>query len=102
MGVYDRQIAQALRIIRAKGQIVTWNPSGITLDSTQPWKATEVAATSKQVSIVFVTPGGSLAALFRLITGTDVPTGAPAGLMGAVNFTPAINDSVARGSDNLV
>jgi hypothetical protein len=105
MGVFDRQIATAKRMIAAKGQAVTWVKSGITPDVTQPWKATEVPPNpaSYPVKIVFVTPGGNMGPLFRLLTGSEVPTGAPAGLMAAVSgFTPAINDSVNRAGVNLI
>lgn len=103
MGVYDRQIASALRAIKKRGQLVTWTPQDVTTNPAQPWRTQPVVgAPTFQVSIVFLSLGSTeLNALFHLIKGTSVPDGAPRGLMGAVPFVPAINDVVLRGTINL-
>jgi hypothetical protein len=122
MGVYDRQIATALRLIAKKGQAVTWVKHNAQQGNIQPWKTSKVPsgygvggygaggygvgnsdAPSYAVSIVFLAPKSGLQALFALMQGTSIPTGAPVGLMGAVTgFTPEINDMVMRGPKAMV
>lgn len=122
MGVYDRQIATALRLIKAKGQLVTWQKHNAQQGSSQPWKTSKPpvgygvggygaggfgvgdgSPAGYPVSIVFLAPKSGLQALFALMQGTSVPTGAPMGLMGAVTaFTPEITDVVLRGPKSLV
>lgn len=105
MGIYDGQIAAAQRVIKQKGQLVTWVPHDVTTNGAQPWKTTPVTnAPTFPVYIVFLSEGSNVAnALFHLLKGTSVPAGAPRGLMGAVTgFTPAVNDTVLRGTETLV
>jgi hypothetical protein len=101
MGVYDRQIAQAKRTIKAKGELCQWvSNSNLTPNPSQPWKTTAPSPlpTNPQVYIVFLTPGTKLGALIHLLQGTSVPEGGPSGLMAQVPFQPAIDDSIIRSS----
>lgn len=103
MGVYDRQIARAIKQIKKKGQLVIWQQPGLVHNSTQPWRHDDATPPDPiPVSIVFLSPKTTgLNELFHLMQGTSVPDGAPRGLMGAVEFTPAIKDVVIRGSETL-
>jgi len=105
MGVYDRQIASAKRVIKKKGQLCTWIKRDVVTSVTQPWKTTPAVDTvpTFPVSIVFLAPKQKLShELFHLMSGTDIPEGGPYGLMAAVSFTPEINDSVLSGTETLV
>lgn len=103
MGVYDRQVDQAKRLIKKKGQLVVWVKHSAAPVNSQPWKSTNAppSPATFPVFIVFLPPkqGDD----FELRPGTEVPSGAPRGLMAQVTgFVPEINDHVLRGSDTLV
>src|SRR5579862_595179 len=106
MGVYDRQIATAKRLIKAKGQLVTWVPQSVaTPDGTKPWKTIPngTPPAPVPVSIVFTDISKRpIYALFKLMQGTAVIDGEIEGLMAQVTFVPSINDTVQRGTVNLV
>lgn len=94
MGVYDRQIATALRIIKAKGQVVTWFQP---VDNADDNPAAPVGLPPVQfpVSIAFF-PNNELS-LFStrsMMLNTEVAQGAFYGLMGAQVFTPGLRDWV--------
>lgn len=101
MGVYDRQIANAKRAIKAKGQLVTWQINNNSENAAEPWNPGAVAPTNKQVSILFLPINRQGQELIRLLKGTDIATGSLSGLMGAVDFEPKINDLVLRGNETL-
>lgn len=98
MGVYDRQIATAIRLIAKKGETVQWVSEDEVVSGSQPWKTTAGAVVpGTPVKMVFVSAGSALLdAIAHLIPGTSVPSSSIKGLMGAVGFTPAINDMVVR------
>ncbi len=101
MAVYARQIAQAKRMIKAKGELCTWKKHhAVSTNPQQPWKTVKADPIPDPLfaSIVFTNPGAKLDALFHLINGTSIPQGAPSGIMAQVPFTPEINDSVVRSS----
>lgn len=106
-GIYARQIANALRQIKTKGQLVMWykHQDQVTVaDNTKPWKtsASDPQPDPIAVYIVFITPKNQLAnQIVHLMQNTSVPQGAPAGLMGAVDFTPTIDDKVVRSGETL-
>jgi hypothetical protein len=101
MSNYNRQIAQAAKMIKKFGQPVTWKQAAKTNDNTQPWKATSTDPTPYTVDMVFVRQNGFSRELYRLIKGTDVLTGSTKGLMPSVPFTPTINDIVERNGATL-
>lgn len=103
MGVYDRQIARTIKKIKQKGQLVIWQQPGLVQNTAEPWRHDDAVPPDPiPVYIVFLSPKTtSLNELFHLMQGTTVPDGAPRGLMGAVDFTPAENDKVLRGSETL-
>jgi hypothetical protein len=96
MGVYDRQIAQATRQIKAKGEPVVWNIglAPIANDPDKPWIVANDVPTTQNVSILF--PSGSSNSLAKLIAGKNVEAGKLNGIMHAVNFVPSMSDTVTR------
>lgn len=97
MGVYDRQIATAKRLIAASGQSVTWRQlSETTPDDAKPWNAANGAPLNHSVSIVFLPINRVNQQLIHALRGTEVPVGILQGLMGAVSFVPSIKDTVIR------
>lgn len=102
MAGYERQIAMAKRLIAKKGQLVTWSKNVTVQDTTKPWKTTAGVPVTFAVSMVFLTPKGSLNELVHLLAGSSVSQGAPNALMAAVPFTPEIGDSVLTSLDTFV
>lgn len=99
MGVYDRQIATAKRLIAKKGEVVTWLPSTTVQDNSKPWQTTQPGGThpSYNVSIAFIPISDNpIDALLRFVKGTSVTDGTLKGYMGQVPFAPATNDSIVR------
>jgi len=96
---YDKIIATAQRLIEKKGQLVQWHsvPNPIIADSNEPWIVTEPVPVTHDVYICFVpVRDREMRKFLAYIKGSEVPTGRLAGLMGAVNFEPAIKDEVVR------
>jgi hypothetical protein len=98
MGVYDRQIATAARLIAAKGQLCTWREPGAPTGS--PAAPTPGVPADYPVRIVFLSNAKNegLAGLLSMIAGTEVPSGGMRGLMAAVPFAPSLLGKVARAS----
>lgn len=103
MGVYDRAIATAQRIIAQKGQAVTWESreNGDPVDADKPWRSGATEKTDHTVNIVFLPYNRQNYEFLRMIAGTEIPAGKMYGLMGAVDFSPALKDTVLRGSERL-
>lgn len=95
--VYERQIATASRLIKAKGQLCTWREPG---DPTGTF-AQPVAGvpTDHAVHIVFLSNNSreSLSGLLSMMPDMDIPTSGVRGIMAAVNFTPTLRGKVTRG-----
>lgn len=97
MGVFDRQIATAQRLIEKYGQKVIWNSKLKADNAGQPWKPGQAADTPHEVSICFVPKTDRLSRqLIQALTGTEVKVGSLAGLMGVTDFTPSGDDYVTR------
>lgn len=94
MGVYDRQIANAQRLIAAKGVVCDWQSAeaGELVDETKPWKPAAATPKEYQAAIVFLPKNTNTAYLRHDNRGT--PIGDLIGLMGAVAFTPQIEDII--------
>lgn len=90
MGVYDRQIANAQRAIKAKGRACVWRAiaNDAPTDTSKPWKPGAVDPTDYPVNILFLPEGRSTGAFLRALGGTDIQVGEDYGLMGAVSFVP--------------
>ncbi len=94
MGVFDRQVATAQRLIAKNGASVIWRKTLIPADDNP---ANPTAGTSQDfpVKIVFLTNEQvNLFTTLTMMKGSDVPTGKLYGLMGAVTFDPAIVDLI--------
>lgn len=103
MGVFDRQIASAKRLIAKNGQFVTWRSIGepTPVDPNKPWDETTHTQTDSSVKIAFL-PTDRIGAEFRnYLAGTSVPMGKELGYMAPVDFTPSLKDVVLRGSEEL-
>ncbi len=103
MGVYDRQIALALRLITKYGQLCTWSKpvAGVGGSPGMP-VANGAPILIENVPILFLSnKTEGLASLFTMFAGTEVPTGGVKGLMPHTSFVPALVDSVLRGSEVL-
>lgn len=98
MSKYSDDIAMVIELIKEDGQTVTWKKTNLEQNPTQPWKTADPAEeVTYQVDMIFLKPQGGLReTLNKLLRGTDVPTGGPRALMGAVSFTPDMTDIVIR------
>jgi hypothetical protein len=99
MSDYSRQIASAKASIAAKGVVVPWKqaPASTPADPNKPWLPSVGTPAEHNVSIVFL-PAGSGKAMLQYFGQTNVISGAVIGLMGAVEFTPQLADTVVRDS----
>lgn len=101
MGVYDRAIASAQRIIRAKGDACVWHPAVTPEAETDtPWIETEPEGdvVTHAVSIAIFPVDRRYAEMIRYMKDSEVVVGSLYGLMGEVAFTPSIEDIVVRSS----
>lgn len=96
MGVYDRQIATAKRIIAQKGQTATWYSVAPGSGGTAAAPAAAVE-TPHTVTIAFLPIDREyLRTIQAVMKDTDVPSGYLQGLMGQVDFKPTLADRVVR------
>jgi hypothetical protein len=100
MSIYDRQIATAKRLIKAKGQLVIWAQTDSLLGS-KPWLPGTKTTINHNVSIVFLPQSKTFMEFLRFMKGTDIPVGSMIGLMAAVNFEPKVSDLIIRPNDEL-
>ena len=98
MGIYDRQIATAKRLIKAKGQLVIWRQP-IDGARSKPWIANSASSADYNVSIAFFPYGTFTRETIKANRNTDVPTVMLYGLMPAVEFIPKIRDIVITPTD---
>lgn len=100
MGVFDRQIATAQRLIAKYGQAVIWQTvnQGAPADPLKPWESSASPDTPNNTKICFVpVRDNDWRKLLAYLKGTEVPTGKLAGLMaGNVSFEPKLKDTVLR------
>ena len=95
MNVYDRQINNVLRQIKAKGQTVTW-VSKSDSQGGDPWNPSPGASSETEIDILFLPTSVSNQQLMRYLAGTEVSVGSLIGYMGLTEFEPKIEDSVKR------
>ena len=98
MGVYDRQIKTATRLIKEKGQVVTWKvlADGAPVDPLKPWLPSGGVPEEKEVIIVFLPHTKENKQFLRYMKQSEVETGFLTGLMAQVDFAPQIKDVVVR------
>lgn len=99
MGVFDRQIATAKRLIEKNGQTINWvqRPAG-TVDPDTPWLPTVGVPVTYTPRIVFLPRSRLNYQLIRALNpnAPEVPGGTLYGLMAQVSFTPSKDDVVVR------
>lgn len=105
MGVFDRQIATARRLIEKYGEACLWQQPGEKDDSVKPWHGSEMDPPEPHaVKIVFLPNGGdnSIAAVIAALGDTEVNIASEYGLMPAVDFDPATSDTLTDSAGNNV
>jgi hypothetical protein len=101
MGVFDRQIASALRMIDKYGETCTWR-SRVQTGGTaaKPGGTTETPHT---VKIAFLPVDREYLMTFMARNQlTQEPSGLMQGFMGQVDFTPGLKDGVVRSSGEVI
>lgn len=106
MGVYDRQIATALRLIERYGQVCEWHKDQVVPDDpNRPWLGGGTVPDPHSPSIAFLpaTDGASGFGVSKF-RGSDTEAASfnTFGLMGAQDFTPEVTDRLVRGGQPLV
>jgi len=99
VGRFDRQIAQAERMIARDGEAVKWRVNGDVspTDPAKPWKpGTASPGTDKDVTICFLPVGRYLYETVSFMRESEVPKGCVVGLMAPVDFEPNVKDVVIR------
>lgn len=97
MGIFDRQIETALRLIKKNGQSVTWRKTALSVaDPDAPWLQLPGTITDYTPHICFLPLDREGQDFLVALGNTEAITGSYYGLMGAVDFTPAIGDVVIR------
>jgi len=104
MGVYDRQIATALRMIREKGELCVWASSTqAEANDSEPWNGTPSESVPyEDTPIVFFPLNQQWSELIRYLRGTEVQSGSLYGIMPQVEFSPQLTDSVTRSDGSVL
>lgn len=105
MGVFNRQIETARRLIDRFGEACLWQKPGEKDPGEKPWVGTSVDTPDPvPVKIAFFPNGGdaSIAAVIAALGDTDVNVASEYGLMGAVDFDPATSDTLTDSSGRAV
>lgn len=105
MGVFDRQIATARRLIERYGEACLWQQPGDKDPGAKPWHGSSIDPPDPiPVKIAFF-PGGSesnFAAVLAALGDTNVNIASEYGLMPAVDFDPATSDVLTDSNGNNV
>lgn len=95
-----RALAQATRMIAAKGETVTWEQvsTAVIPDPTKPWAPGAAAPVLfAGIKILFLPSNRKTLALLQYLTQTEIVLGYQRGLMaGNVPFTPALKDFIVH------
>ena len=96
MGVFDRQIATAQRLIRRNGRLVYFRVStpGAPIDPNKPWILGDPTSVIHSVPMVLLPRDIRTERFMAALAGTDTVTGSDYGLMGAVPFTVEPNQHI--------
>ena len=100
MGVYDRQTAMALRLIKLKGQTITFRSLNAT-EGGKPWNGDEPVATDYPIDMAFIPVDRVDRDTQVYREYTDIPIGFVIGYMGSVPFVPKLKDVVLRDGKQL-
>lgn len=105
MGVFDRQIETARRLIERYGEACAWQKPGDEDPDVKPWHGSEVDPPEPTaVKIAFFPNGGdtSIAAVFAALGDTDAVVASEYGLMSAVDFDPETTDRLTDSAGRVV
>lgn len=105
MGVFDRQIASAKRMIAKYGEFCVFKQPGdpIPLDPEKPWIIPDGAEVDFiDIKIAFFGLDVEKFKMYQEMFGTEVPTGIYMGYMANVPFTPTLKDSIRRKSGAML
>lgn len=102
MGVFDRQIATAKRLIAKNGQNVKWlivsNDSPT--DAAKPWQV-ESSKIEKTVRIAFLPVSLQGSKTKHYSQNGEIHEGSVLAYMGAVDFEPSLKDLIVRDGKNF-
>jgi hypothetical protein len=102
MTVYARQIASAKRAIAAKGQECVWAKPAERDPASKPWRDVRAGEPPEATVRIAWFPPDQQQFKFAQDNG-GVPEGFEVGLMGAVDFEPALTDPIFRsGGDSVI
>lgn len=101
MGVYDRQIATARRLIAAKGAECTYTQTAVTMETASPWIVEDATPAEYSVRIVFLSVDREGYETLNMLKETDVSGGFELAYMGAVDFEPKRTDLIERSDGEL-
>lgn len=105
MGVYDRQTANALRMIAKYGESCTWfaNVDSVPPDPSKPWETGDDEPVEHiGIKIAFFPLEIEQYKSYQVMTGTEVPTGVYIAYMGRVPFEVGIKDSIRRSDGKML
>lgn len=105
MGVFDRQIETAKRLIDRYGEQCLWQQPGEPDPDAKPWHGSDVNPPAPiPVKIAFFPNGGdtAMAAVIAALGDTDINIASEYGLMAAVDFDPATSDTLTDSDGDIV
>lgn len=105
MGVFDRSVASAKRLIEKYGEVCLWQKPGERDSTVKPWHGSnENPPDATPVRIVFFPNGGdtSIAAVIAALGDTEINIASEYGLMAAVDFDPLTSDTLTDSQGNNV
>lgn len=102
MGVYDRQIALAQRMIAQYGQLCVWQKPGATTGTAaKPVSGAPAAPLPCHILFLPNKRDGLSSFLALFPNAPDVPTGGMRAIMAHTNFDPLHTDMAIRGTEEL-
>lgn len=99
MGVYDRQIAAAKRMIAKYGEKCVWNANGseVAADPSKPWATTDASTTNyPNTTIAWFPMNEQTRKRLQYSKDSEVPTGSFQGYMPQVAFNPSLKDTITK------
>lgn len=101
MGVFDRQIASAKKLLSKNGELIEWSqyPTAV---GAEPWEQQQSIEIKHAVVVVFIAIDEYLDVKFKTQSWSklsDIPSGMVKGLLPVVNFRPTLSDLITRPSN---
>lgn len=102
MGVYDRPIATAQRLIAKYGEDCKWRKPAAVVEDEPGYPTTGVVPDPVDCKMVFFSPrdlGRGTEEFLALLRGTELPENKEIGLLaGGITFSPELPDTIKRAS----